>query len=87
MIEGRIIIPMDVFTTLCVETKKLSDCLLAAATTLQHEVEFLPENTKTLDHLLASHTQLGLIERILSAVLLQGRPDDEGNGGGDAHVQ
>jgi len=87
MINGRIIIPLDVFTTLCVETKKLSDCLLAAATTLQHEVAFLPENTKTLDHLLASHTQLGLIEGLLSAILGQGKDDPTPEGGNDAHVQ
>lgn len=69
MIEGRVIIPRDVFVTLCVEHRTLSDHLLQAAKALAKVVDHIPPNSDCLDLLVTANAQLGLIESILKAVI------------------
>jgi len=85
-ITGRLIIPRDIFVVLCVEVKKLSDALLASATTLQHEAQHLPAECKTLDHLLAANTQLSLVEQVRRSILYGNDNANDDEGGNECHV-
>lgn len=71
----RILLPGDVFVVLCVEIQKLSDTLLLAAQELTKEVHMLPEDCKTLRNLLAANIQLGGINRILRAIVVDDDPE------------
>jgi hypothetical protein len=71
----RILVPGDVFVLLCVEVQKLSDTLLLAAQELNKEVHMLPEDCKTLRNLLAANIQLGGINGILRAIVVDDDPE------------
>lgn len=86
-IEGFIILPKEVYVTLCVETMHLSDHLLKVARIVQrvsHDAH-LPDDL--MQALLRSNAQLGLIENVLKAISEENGPIAvTTNGGpGDAH--
>lgn len=101
MALDRVLVPGDVFVQVCVEVKKLSDLLLAGATAMQREVAHLSEESQVLNALMASHIQLGLIERMLHAIVSdedeeppatagpsgsQPPPTVNGSGGSESHA-
>lgn len=82
MLEGRVIIPRDVFVTVCVEHQKLSELLLDVAKHLHRESGFLPPNSTVLDAAVAANAQLGLIESILKTIIDEFPEPEAPTGGG-----
>lgn len=81
MIHGRIVIPQDVFMTVCVEHQKLADVLLKLAGQLHRDQAHI--NTELLDTALEANVALGIVERILKIIADEHLPTapTSGNGG------
>lgn len=92
MIEGRIILPTDVFTQLCMEVKTLSDLMLRACFQLQKEVNMLPDDCVSLNEMTKATSQLRLIENVLRIIVeehmpARQTPPDESGGGESCNAQ
>jgi hypothetical protein len=83
MIDGRILIPLDVFTMLCVELAKTSDDLLVAARRIAAaETSGRQFDTPILDALMSSNSHITTMESILKAIMEENpsprKPGSEG---------
>jgi hypothetical protein len=70
-----------VFTSLCVEYKKMTDFMLAAVTSFQDDAPHLPPDSKTLDRLMATNNQIMMVERMLRAIIVDDEEDPRPTGG------
>lgn len=70
MIEGRMLIPTDVFTTLCVELARTSDAVLIAARKVATmEGRGTEVSDELLNALMSTNNHISNMEGILKAVM------------------
>lgn len=82
MIEGRIVLPKDVFVQVCSEFATLTDQLLTVAKQLQMVADHLPPDVPLFDSLMKANVQVGLCERILKIVADEHMPPSTPSSGG-----